>query len=141
MCRNPVENFQMSKMRIFEILVLNFAFFLFISVPQQQAPWWSYAKFEVIFAVNHRNGKFKIGLFGLFGATKTSSFISNMPKRPKSPKYSDFLLFFLKNQLFLTWALSCLNRPFGLAGLFQTSTKISLAYLNNYGILISVLCY
>ena len=41
--------------------------------------------------------------------------------------------------LWLTWALSCLNRPFKLILLEIISTKISLSQLN-YGTIISVLC-
>ena len=56
---------------------------LWQSVLWQQAPWWSYAKFEVIFAVNYRGGTLKIGLVELFWTTETLFFDSKHVKTAK----------------------------------------------------------
>ena len=52
------------------------------------------AKFEVIFAVNHRGGTLTIGLSSYFGQKKHHFFTLKMWQQPKIGKICEFLLFF-----------------------------------------------
>ena len=88
---------------VFEIFVLNFAFLC----PIATCPWWSYAKFEVIFAANHRGGTLKIGLFKLFRTMEMSFFrlwrCQNWQKLVK-------FYYFSQKSVISAWQLSILGR-------------------------------